>query len=203
MKFNVPFIILVTLVLFATYQWVRISQQRSLQYRYPLRDVDASSAGKEIEEREEKDKKFLIRVLTIAVVLIVWLGIWSPTNQFNTEMKLEASQKLSYLSEYEAGWNDQCEALFFRLGGIENYAFGRGIKLSYPQCLSLKNTSSANNAFNEHIGGYISDSSDYEMKESGRNQANRDLLDEIFSMSPYWCYGADCLVGSDFGIFRP
>jgi hypothetical protein len=188
---------------FIIYRWTEISRVRELQFLYPLRNEARSSAGVEIEARETKDRKFLKRVFVFGGVLIIWQGVWIPTDHFNTEKKLAESQKSSFLSAYENGWVDQCEALFGRLGGIDNYAYGKGIAITYPQCLSLKTNSAADFAFNEQIGGYIRDASDYEMKESGRYQANRDLLVKMFSMSPYWCYGADCLAGSDFGVDRP
>ena len=203
MKFHFVWILFVLVSVFIIYLWTMAEQRRDLFFHYNLADNPESSARSEIQVREIKDQKFLKKVYLLAIIIVVWQGIWSPTNKLNIEKELAKSQKTSYISAYQMGWNDQCQALFFRLGGVENYAYGKSITLTYPQCMSLENNSSALDAFDNHIGGYIRDSSENEMKENGRNQANRDLLDQIFSMSPYWCYGADCLAGSDFGIYRP
>jgi len=178
-------------------------QDKDLDFSYTHLDDENSSTASVIDNRVQSDKKRVLTLLAMAIVIIVWQGVWVPTNDFNTEKKMAEIQKNSYISSFEIGWKDQCEALFFRLGGIENYAFGKGIKFSYPECMSLKNASSAIDAFNENVGGYIWDSSTYDMKENGRNQANRDLLSLVFSMSPYWCFGSDCLAATDFGIYRP
>lgn len=181
---------------------MKVSREKELQFHYPLKDNPKSIARREIEERELQDKKYLLKVFTVGAIVIIWQGVWVPTNLLNTEKEESKVQYESFISAYENGWDDQCSAIFSRIGGIGNLAFGRGITLTYPQCLSLKLSTSATDSFKKHIGGYIRDSSAYEMSQSGRGYANDDALSKIFSMSPYWCYGVDCVSESDFGIFR-
>lgn len=201
MKFNVVIILLTALVIFVIYRWTEISRERELQFHHLVKDVPESSAKREIEERELHDKKYLKKVLTVGAIFVIWQGIWSPTNKFNIE-KVEAEKQYeAYISGYENGWNDQCWAVFSRVAGINKPAIGRGIVLTYPQCVSLKPATGAADSFREKIGGYIRESSAFEMRESGRNHADADALGMVFSMSPYWCYGVECVSENDFGIF--
>lgn len=202
MKFNIPVIAIAVIVNLSIYGLTEYFRKKELYFHYPLKDDPQSSARKEIEERELRDKLFLRKCLAISAVIVVWQGIWEPTHLFQIE-KVEANKQYeAYISGYENGWNDQCWAVFSRVAGINNPAFGRGIVLTYPQCVSLKPASGAADSFKKRIGGYIRDSSAYEMRESGRNNADADALEIVFSMSPYWCYGVECVSESDFGIFR-
>ena len=203
MKFNWVVIIITFLVVAFIYVWKEVSRERDLQFRYPLQNEPLSSAREEIEIRETADKKFFVKLAVIATVLILWQGIWSPTNTFNTEKQLGEEQKSFYINSYDSGWSDQCEALFGRLGGIDSPVYGEKLSLTYPQCMALRTNESGLEAFNQNIGGYIRESSTYDMREKGHNQANRDVLSIVFKLSPYWCYGVDCLAGKDFGILRP
>jgi hypothetical protein len=203
MKFNLIIIVAVVVTLLVLYQWTKISRDRELQNYLLMQNNPLLTPSKVIQTHINKDRSYLRKVFAVGAVVLIWQGIWVPTSNFNLEKRLSESQKSSYLSAYESGWADQCDALFFRLGGTNNYAYGKGMLLSYPQCMSLKLTSAATSAFNQYIGGYIRESSDYEMEEKGRSQANRDLLNQVFSISPYWCYGSECLSEADFGILRP
>jgi hypothetical protein len=203
MQFNNSIIFSTLLISFVIYFFTLNQQKKDLYFHYNLVDNPESSAKKEIEVRVRKDNAYLKKVYTVAAILILWQGIWSPTNKFNEEMDLAKIQKSAYIASYQEGLIDQCQALFSRLGGVGNYAYGKRITLSYPQCLSLISDSDAVDAFDQNIGGFIRNTSEYEMKNNGRQQANKDLLNQIFLISPYWCYGVDCLSGSDFGIYRP
>ena len=203
MKINVPILVIVFLAIITTFVWLKTSRENEIRFRHYVKNDPIDVAIFESEKKKVKDNLLVGKMSIVGTVIILWLGIWNPTVKFNTERELAASQKSAYLTAYENGWRDQCEGLFSRLGGISNYAYGRGIVLSYPQCTSLVSASAAADAFTEHIGGYIQNSTDYDMKEDGRNQANRDLLIAVFNISPYWCYGSECLSGEDFGVFRP
>jgi hypothetical protein len=203
MKINLFLIIIIGLVAAFLYHRIFSLQEKDLEYFYArLENVDGKAADV-IDNRIAEDKKRAIRMLSIALVIIAWQGIWVPTNQYNFEKAESRKQFQAYVIAYENGWNDQCSAIFSRIGGIGIPAYGRGIAFTYPQCLSLKSTTAAADSFENHIGGYIRDSSIYEMTQSGRNYANRDALTRIFSMSPYWCYGVNCVSEGEFGIFRP
>ena len=178
-------------------------QEKDFEIYYSSIDDPKGQAATAIDTREKLDRRRVGKLLLIGTLLIGWQGVWVPTNQYNFEQIQTKIQYEAYISGYENGWDDQCSAIFSRLGGTGNLAFGKGIAITYPQCLSLKLATSAKNSFNEEIGGYIRDSSAYEMRESGRNQANDAVLTKMFSISPYWCYGNDCISSSDFGIFRP
>jgi hypothetical protein len=196
-------IIVICSVIFLIYRWIEVARERDLQFRYPLQNEEKSSAGKEIQEREMQDKVLLRKVFISGLILIVWQGIWIPTSRYSVEQSESRDQREAYISGYENGWDDQCSAIFSRLGGSGNLAFGRGITITYPQCISLKSSSSGSDSFKENIGGYIRDSSAYEMRDSGRNFANKAVLSKMFSLSPYWCFGSECISEADFGIFRP
>jgi hypothetical protein len=203
LKFNLPLILLILIAVFFIYRWTEISRIRQLEFHYPLRNEPLSSARAEIELRETKDRKFLQKVFIFSGLLLIWQGIWTPTSNYNYEMEQSKIQYDAYLSGYENGWDDQCSAIFSRLGGSGNLAFGRAITITYPQCNSLKLATASSESFSEHIGGYIRDSSAYEMRESGRKYADDDVLTKLFSLSPYWCFGVECVTEKDFGIFRP
>ena len=203
MKFNLPVILIGLIVVFIIYRWTEISRVRELEFHYPLQNDPLSSAGAEIELRETKDKKFLRKVFVFSGVLLIWQGVWIPTSNYRYETEQSKIQYAAFLSGYENGWDDQCSAVFSRLGGSGNMAFGRGISISYPQCISLESATEASDSFFEHIGGYLRDSSAFEMRESGRKYADDDALAKLFSISPYWCYGVECVSEEDFGIFHP
>ena len=203
MKFNLPVILIGLFVVFIIYRWTEISRVRELEFHYPLQNDPLSSAGTEIELRESKDKKFLQKVFVVSGVLLIWQGVWIPTSNYRYETEQSKIQYAAFISGYENGWDDQCSAIFSRLGGSGNLAFGRGISISNPQCISLKLATAASDSFSEHIGGYLRDSSQYELRESGRKYADDDALAKLFSISPYWCYGVECVSEKDFGIFLP
>jgi hypothetical protein len=202
-KFNLPIIFIGVLIVFIIYRWTEISRVREFQFRFQSLDDLNSSARAEIEEREKKDSKHLRTVFLISGVILLWQGIWVPTSNYNYEKSQSKLQYQAYLNGYENGWNDQCSAIFSRLGGSGNLAFGRGISITYPQCNSLKLATASSDSYAEHIGGYIRDSSIYEMQESGRQYADQDAVAKLFSLSPYWCFGVECVSEKDFGIFRP
>ena len=203
MRINFLLIIIVCLVSAFLYRRISVLQEKDLDFFYARLDDENGSAASVIERRIQSDKRRTLKLLAIAIVIIVWQGIWSPTNRFNTEKQLGEEQKSVYINSYDSGWSDQCEALFGRLGGIDSPVYGEKLSLTYPQCMALRTNGYGLEAFNQNIGGYIRESSTYDMREKGHNQANRDVLSIIFKLSPYWCYGVDCLSGKDFGILRP
>jgi hypothetical protein len=185
------------------YRRIFVLQEKDLDFFYAHIDDENGSASSVIERRIKSDKRRTLTLLAIAIVIVLWQGIWVPTASYNNEKNQSKLQYEAYLSGYENGWDDQCSAIFSRLGGIENMAFGQSISITYPQCLSLKLASAASDSFAEHIGGYMKDSYTFEINDSGRNHANDDVLAKLFSLSPYWCFGAECVSERDFGIFRP
>lgn len=202
MKPNIFLIFLIAGITFLYRHWILAEQRNYLIFHYPLRDNPESTARKEIEEREAIDKKKLQKAFVIAGAVIIWFGIVAPTKAFNFETESAKSQKAVYISEYQSGWEDQCAALFSRLAGSNNLAYGRGFSISYPQCLSIQPDGAAENSYLKHIGdGYIRDVSEYEMGQKGRAQADNDVLDKLFSISPYWCYGNSCVTSRDFRPF--
>ena len=203
MKFNWAVIIVTFLVIVIISGWKKVSSARDLRFLYPLQNEPLSSAGGKIEIREKADRRFFVKLTAIGVVFVLWQGIWNPTNTFNTEKQLAEEQKSIYINSFESGWSDQCEALFGRLGGIDSPIYGEKLSLTYPQCMAMRTNSSGLEAFNQDIGRYIREFSNYDMREKGRFRANRDVLSALFKLSRYWCHGMDCISGEDFGILRP
>ena len=135
-------------------------------------------------------------------MIILWQGIWNPTQQFNLETTESAKQYSAYISRYNAGWNDQCAAVFSRVANTGVLLYGKNFNMSYGACESLKPNDGAEIAFKKYIGEYVRNSSELEIGNKGRDQANSDALDRIFSISPYWCWGIECVNIKSFDITK-
>jgi hypothetical protein len=202
MKFNFQVVILISILVGGFYLWVKKAQEKDFEVYYSHLDDATGAAASAIDSREKRDKHRIKNILIVGLALLVWQGIWIPTHEYRTEQVQSKNQYDAYLSGYENGWDDQCSAIFSRLGGTGRAAIGSGISITYPQCLSLKLNTAAADSFKDKIGVYLKSSSVYEIRESGRNHANRAALIKLFSISPYWCYGVECISEKDFGIFR-
>jgi hypothetical protein len=135
-------------------------------------------------------------------VLILWQGIWTPTKHFNSEKQAANAQHRAYLDEYESGWSDQCGALFSRIANTGVVIFGKNTQMTFIDCQSLIPMDGAERAFKRHIGGYVRDISALDMGKKGRNKGDSDALDKIFALSPYWCWGQECVTIRSFDITK-
>jgi hypothetical protein len=176
---------------------------KELRFHYPLQNDPKSSAASEIEMRKAQDRKFLKKAIVAGILFGVWQGIWIPTQMERNNQREATLQHAAFIKGYDNGWDDQCAAIFSRLGGVGNLAFGQGISITFPQCLTLKVPTAAEDSFKENIGGYIRNSSEMEMLDAGRNFADSDSLARMFAISPYWCFRAECVTEKTFGILRP
>ena len=138
----------------------------------------------------------------VAVLLIAWLGVWKPTQQFNADQEKATQQYAAYINEYESAWSDQCSAVFSRVGGNNGFIYGKNLQMTQVGCEQLKPLNAAESSFNYKIGGYLKNTSIYEIRTQSRSEADSDALDKIFSLSPYWCWGTECLTITDFDLTK-
>lgn len=143
MKINLTLVIIVVILVGGLYLWIKKSQEQSFEIYYSHLDQDDGLAASAIDAQEKRDKLRVRNLIAAGIALIAWQGIWIPTSDYRAEKAQSVLVNEAYLSSYENGWDDQCAALFSRLGGLGNPAIGKGISITYPQCLSLKLQTSA------------------------------------------------------------
>ena len=177
-------------------------QHKDLVFHKKLVNDPESQSRHQINLRKQKDTIFLYKVFAVGSMIILWQGIWKPTQQFNLETTESAKQYSAYISRYNAGWNDQCAAVFSRVANTGVLLYGKNFNMSYGACESLKPNDGAEIAFKKYIGEYVRNSSELEIGNKGRDQANSDALDRIFSISPYWCWGIECVNIKSFDITK-
>jgi hypothetical protein len=202
MKFHFAWILFVLVTVFIIYLWTMAEQRRDLFFHYNLVDDPESSAKHQINLRKQKDTIFLYKIFALGSIIILWQGIWNPTQQFNLETTESTKQYSAYISQYNTGWNDQCAAVFSRVANTGEQLYGKNLRMAYGACESLKPADAAELAFDKYIGGYIKNSSELEIGNEGRDQANSDALDRIFYLSPYWCWRTECVTIKSFDITK-
>lgn len=79
--------------------------------------------------------------------------------------------------EYEEGVNDACSRLFYY--SYDSNVYAQGIALSSMDC--------------QYWGG--SYDGDY---DSPYEEGYWETVEEMFSTTPFWCWGEDCVTESDF-----
>jgi len=202
MKSNNTIIILTLLLFFSVYKWFEYARNQELYFHKRFINDDNKSIKEEILVAELRDKKKLTKIGVVAVVVAIFFGVIKPTQQFNFEKKDSESQYKAYINEYNNGWSDQCSAVFSRVGGNNGFIYGKNLKMTQMGCEQLKPLNAAESSFNYKIGGYLKNTSIYEIRTQSRSQADSDALDKIFSLSPYWCWGTECLTITDFDVTK-
>jgi hypothetical protein len=197
MKFNYVWIFLISIITFILYVRKLTENDYSFFYRYNSTDSLDEATKKEISSFNRGKKGYLTKVFLVAFIMISWLGVWKPTQQFNTDQEKAANQYEAYISEYNIGWSNFCSKIISRLGSNNYSIYGKNLQMTYPSCEALKPSNAGINNFNKNIGGYLRMDSVEHIGQMGRAQGFLDANDRIFTFSPYWCWGTDCVTKYD------
>jgi hypothetical protein len=197
MKSNNTIIIFTLLLFFSVYKWFEYARNQELYFHKRFMNDDNKSIKEEILVAELRDKKKLTKIGVVAVVVVIFFGVIKPTQQFNFEKKDSESQYKAYINEYNNGWSDFCTKIFSRLGSNNYFIYGKNLQMTYPNCEAFKPSNAGVNNFNKHIGGYTKGDTVEHIGQTGRTQGYLDANDRIFTFSPYWCWGTECVTKYD------
>jgi len=192
----------ITFIVITVFVIHRLIVDSQLRHQLASRDFKGNktpSGATQYEERKKRDNNFLKKVYAVALVLIIWQGVWNPTQQHKADAKAAAAQYAAFISEYNLAWSDQCDAVFSRVANREVAIHGKSRDLTIEQCESLKSYHGAEISFNASVGHYLKDQYVFEVGNRGRSEGDSDALREIFALSPYWCWGNECETRETFG----
>ena len=88
LKINFIATVLVCLVSAFLYRRIMLFQEKDLDFSYAHLTDENSSAASVIDNRVHSDKKRVITLLAVAIVIIAWQGIWVPTTNYNYEKNI-------------------------------------------------------------------------------------------------------------------